>query len=155
MIADCILLLAAAALGYALVIAFTRMPVMPLNTVLIKSAPTNVTTAQIEDAARRAITGNFLTTDVEHAREVFGKLSWVRSASVRRAWPGSIEIELEEHEAVARWWVPESMQARMMNTMANCSSRSTTAACRCSSDRKNTPRTCCSATRNGAAHCHR
>jgi cell division protein FtsQ len=116
MIADCILLIAAAALGYALVITFTRMPVMPLNTVLIKSAPTNVTTAQIEDAARRSITGNFLTTDVEHARAVFGKLPWVRSASVRRAWPGSIEIELEEHEAVARWWVPESTQARMMNT---------------------------------------
>jgi cell division protein FtsQ len=68
MIADCILLIAAAALGYALVITFTRMPVMPLNTVLIKSAPTNVTTAQIEDAARRSITGNFLTTDVDVVR---------------------------------------------------------------------------------------
>lgn len=115
MIADAILLLASAAIGYALVILFTRMPVLPLQAITLTHAPANLSSAQIEDAARRAVTGSFLTTDIERARTVFEGLPWVRHATVRRVWPGSLEVELEEHVAVARWWAPENAPARMVN----------------------------------------
>ena len=98
MIADVILLLASATIGYALVIMVTRMPVLPLQSVTLTRAPANVSAAQIEDAARRAVTGSFLTTDIERARTVFESLPWVRQATVRRVWPGSLEIDIEEHE---------------------------------------------------------
>ena len=116
MIADSLLLLAGAALAWALVLAFSRLPLLPLRAVTLDQAPAHITTAQIEDAARRAVTGSFLTTDIEHAREVFEQLPWVRNASVRRVWPGFIEVALEEHEAAARWWVPDNTPARMLNT---------------------------------------
>lgn len=116
MIADCILLLAGAALIYALVLGVTRLPLLPLQAVTLDRAPAHLTSAQIEDAARRAVNGNFLTTDIERAREVFEQLPWVRNASVRRVWPGFIEVELEEHRAAARWWVPDNTPARMVNT---------------------------------------
>jgi cell division protein FtsQ len=116
MIADIILLLASAALGYALVLLVTRMPVLPLHSITLTHSPEHVTTAQIEDAARRAVTGSFLTTDIDQARAVFEALPWVRSASVRRVWPGAIEINLEEHVAAARWWVADNAPARMVNT---------------------------------------
>ncbi|HEY9193903.1 MAG TPA: cell division protein FtsQ/DivIB [Methyloversatilis sp.] len=115
MIADVILLLASTALGYALVIVVTRMPVLPLQAVTLTHAPAHLSTAQIEDAARRAVTGNFLTTDIDRARTVFEGLPWVRCASVRRVWPGSIEVDLEEHDAVARWWIAENTPPRMVN----------------------------------------
>ena len=115
MIADVILLLASAAIGYALVIMVTRMPVLPLQSVTLTRAPANVSAAQIEDAARRAVTGSFLTTDIERARTVFESLPGVRHATVRRVWPGSLEIDIEEHVAVARWWVPPNVPARMVN----------------------------------------
>lgn len=116
MIADSILLLAGAALAYALVLAVTRLPLLPLQAITLDHAPAHLTAAQIEDAARRAVNGNFLTTDIERARSVFEQLPWVRNASVRRVWPGFIEVELEEHQAAARWWVPDNTPTRMLNT---------------------------------------
>jgi cell division protein FtsQ len=89
--------------------------VLPLQSVTLTRAPANVSAAQIEDAARRAVTGSFLTTDIERARTVFESLPWVRHATVRRVWPGSLEIDIEEHVAVARWWVPPNVPARMVN----------------------------------------
>jgi cell division protein FtsQ len=47
--------------------------------------------------------GNFLTVDLEAVRNTFGKLPWVRAARVRRVWPQSLEVMLEEHVALARW----------------------------------------------------
>ncbi len=116
MIADSILLLAIVALGYAAVLMLMRMPLLPLQAVSLQRAPAHVSTAQIEDAARRAVTGNFLTTDIKRAKVVFEQLPWVRSASVRRVWPGFIEVELEEHQAVARWGGADNTPSRMVNT---------------------------------------
>lgn len=115
MIADVILLLASAAIGYALVILFSRMPVLPLQSVVLTRAPDHLTGAQIEDAARRAVTGSFLTTDIDRARSVFETLPWVRRATVRRVWPGSLEIDLDEHVPLARWWTADSTPPRMVN----------------------------------------
>lgn len=115
MIADVILLIAGATAGYALVLLFARMPVLPLHSVSLTRAPANLTAAQVEDAARRAVDGSFLTTDIEHARAVFESLPWVRRATVRRVWPSSLEVDIEEHVAVARWWGPESTPSRMIN----------------------------------------
>jgi cell division protein FtsQ len=62
-----------------------------------------VTREQIEDAVHGQVMGNFLTVDLEAVRNTFGKLPWVRAAYVRRIWPQSLEVMLEEHVALARW----------------------------------------------------
>ena len=62
-----------------------------------------MTREQIEDAVHGQVMGNFLTVDLEAVRNAFGKLPWVRAASVRRVWPQSLEVMLEEHVALARW----------------------------------------------------
>ena len=51
-----------------LVLGVTRLSLLPLQAVTLDRAPAHLTTAQIEDAARRAVNGNFLTTDIERAR---------------------------------------------------------------------------------------
>jgi len=33
----------------------------------------------------------------------FQKLPWVRRATLRRDWPGRLEVDLEEHVVLARW----------------------------------------------------
>jgi cell division protein FtsQ len=63
----------------------------------------HVTREQIENAVHGQIMGNFLTVDLEAVRNAFGKLPWVRVAYVRRVWPQSLEVMLEEHVALARW----------------------------------------------------
>lgn len=60
------------------------------------------------------LVGNFFTVDLRKAREAFEQVPWVRKASVRREFPGSLHVALEEHDAVA-YWGPESGSA-MVNT---------------------------------------
>lgn len=60
------------------------------------------------------LVGNFFTVDLRKAREAFEQVPWVRKAAVRREFPGSLHVVLEEHDAVA-YWGPESGSA-MVNT---------------------------------------
>ena len=63
----------------------------------------HVTWEQIDKVVRSKIAGNFLTVDLDATRDAFEKLPWVRVAGVRRHWPQTLEVTLEEHVAVARW----------------------------------------------------
>ena len=56
------------------------------------------------------LAGNFFTVDLRAARDAFEQVPWVRRAQVRRVYPGSLRVELQEHDAVA-YWGPESGSA--------------------------------------------
>ncbi len=51
------------------------------------------------------LAGNFFTLDLTHTRQVFEAMPWVRSAIVRRVFPNRLQVQLEEHHAVAYWGV--------------------------------------------------
>ena len=59
--------------------------------------------AHVEAAIRADLAGTFFTLDLERARTALAKVPWVRSASLRRQWPGRLEIEIEEQVPYARW----------------------------------------------------
>ena len=115
LIADLFTLVAAVALGWALVIWFVSRPIFPLRELIVLNNPVQVTEEQLEYAARLAVQGNFFMVDLDQVRATFEKLPWVRKAEVRRRWPDAIELRLEEHEAVAYWTVSESGDARLVN----------------------------------------
>lgn len=103
MVADLLLLFGCIGLGYALIVSVVRLPLFPLRQVVVASALAQVTSTQIEYASRSSLTGNFFTVNLNGVRSAFEKLPWVRKASVRRRWPDGIELDIEEHVAVARW----------------------------------------------------
>jgi cell division protein FtsQ len=78
----------------------------PVSTVEIKGPLKNATRAQIEAALPR-MTGNvavnFFAVDLAEVRAGVERLPWVRHVAVRRAWPGRLEVTVEEHVALARW----------------------------------------------------
>lgn len=90
-------------------------PVFPVRAVLIATPLGQVTSAQVSYAARSAIKGNFFTVDLVSVRSAFEKLPWVRRAEVRRIWPDTLELKIEEQEAVAYWMEPESGDTRLVN----------------------------------------
>lgn len=94
----CALLLVYGALHYAL-----RLPVFDLRAVQLDVQPQRVDRAQLEQAVRNSLRGNFFTVDLDQARRIFEKLAWVRSVSVRRHFPWQLDVGLEEHTALARW----------------------------------------------------
>ena len=115
LIADTLMVVGAAGLGYAAVAALSRLPVYPLREVVVTTPLAQVTTAQLEYAARSSLRGNFFTVDLDDVRGAFEKLPWVRRADVRRRWPGGIEVRLEEHVASAYWRVGETGDMRLVN----------------------------------------
>ena len=52
------------------------------------------------------LAGNFFTVDLRAARAAFEQVPWVRRAEVQRVYPGSLLVQLQEHDAVA-WWGEE------------------------------------------------
>jgi cell division protein FtsQ len=80
-----------------------HLPVFPLNAVELRETPKHVPMDKIERVVREQIRGNFFTVDLNQTRSAFEHLPWVRKVSVRRKFPWSLEVELEEHVALARW----------------------------------------------------
>lgn len=80
-----------------------RLPVFPLRAVELAAAPQRVSAEQLERVVHEQVSGNFFTVDLEHTREAFEQLPWVRKVSVRRKFPWSLQVEVEEHVALASW----------------------------------------------------
>ncbi len=115
LLADLLLLAAAVLLTWSGAMAMQRLPVFPLKQVLVTTQIDRVSRGQIEHAAHTALSGNFFTVNLESAQAAFERLPWVRSASLRRIWPDGLELQLEEHRAVARW-TPQEGEMRLVNT---------------------------------------
>ncbi len=114
LVADMLLLFGTLALAYALLISVVRLPVFPLRQVVVAMPLDQVTSAQIEYAAKTSLAGNFFTVNLDNVRAAFEKLPWVRKASVRRRWPDGVEVAIEEHVPAARWQ-NSSGEARLVN----------------------------------------
>lgn len=103
LVADLLIVLGVAGMAWAAATSIQRLPLFPFREVVVMTPVENVTRNQIEQAAKVALDGNFFTIDLDQVRTTFEKLPWVRQATVRRRWPDSMELNIEEHVAVARW----------------------------------------------------
>jgi cell division protein FtsQ len=80
-----------------------HLDVFALNSVQLNEAPKHVPPELIKRVVAEQIKGNFFTVDLNKTRTAFEHLPWVRKVSVRRKFPWSLEVELEEQVALARW----------------------------------------------------
>jgi cell division protein FtsQ len=80
-----------------------QLDMFRLNSVLLVEAPKQIPPEQIKRLVAEQIKGNFFTVDLNKTRTAFEQLPWVRKVSVRRKFPWSLEVALEEQVALARW----------------------------------------------------
>jgi cell division protein FtsQ len=91
-------------LGIAGFLLLARSERFPVREVDVVGAPLQKTSkSDIEAAVQARLRGNFFATSPDDLRGALEQLPWVRSASVRRIWPDTFEVQLEEHVAFARW----------------------------------------------------
>jgi len=57
----------------------------------------------IEETVKRSISGGYFTVDLTAVRDLLQYQPWVRSVSLRRVWPASITVTIEEQVPVAYW----------------------------------------------------
>lgn len=88
---------------YAVVYLAVNSPLFPVRKIGVEGDLDHVTKKQLEYVIRNELKGTFFTLDLVKTRQAFEKLPWVRRVDVRRRWPDRLEVNIEEHQAVARW----------------------------------------------------
>lgn len=89
----------------ALYIAFqwiSRSSVFGLRHVVV-TTPLKQVDAAVLGAQMRSLRGDLFSVSLDDARANVSKLSWVRHANVRRAFPDRLFVSIEEHEPLGRW----------------------------------------------------
>ncbi len=77
--------------------------VLPLKVVRIDGQFRYLQRADLEQAVAGAVRGNFFTLDVGRVRAAARKLPWVDQVSVRRIWPDTLQMQVQEQVPLARW----------------------------------------------------
>ncbi|TXR51999.1 cell division protein FtsQ/DivIB [Reinekea thalattae] len=57
----------------------------------------------LRQVSDRFIGTSLLLLDIEEVQQSLQQLPWVKQVSVRKQWPGELEVLIEEHEPVAIW----------------------------------------------------
>ena len=97
---------ALAAVAVALAVALPILAgvvTQPVRSVRISGEFAQVSKADFERAVEPLLAPWLLRTDVEALRHAALGIPWVHEVTVRRVWPGDLEISVVERDAVARW----------------------------------------------------
>ena len=76
---------------------------LPIKEISVKGEYQHIDKEQVNLIASEYIEGNFFSINLEQTRNAFKKLAWVREIAIRRKWPDTLEVTIEEHNSIARW----------------------------------------------------
>lgn len=105
MTASVLYLIFALALLAALVGWASRHPVFAVRGITVTGEVTHNNALTLRANVAHKLTGTFFTLDINAARLAFEAVPWVRKAVVRREFPNRLQVQLQEHHAVAYWGV--------------------------------------------------
>ena len=75
----------------------------PIEAVKVKGTFQRVPSVRIEAALDPFLNEGFLSLNLNAVRSELDSIPWVASSSVRRQWPGVLEVTVAEEQAAARW----------------------------------------------------
>lgn len=114
-LANTLTLVAVMALAVGLSLWVSRWPYFSIQTVKIEGlnneALNYVTPDTLGASIAGKLHGDFFTINLEQARQLFEQAPWVRRAQVKRVWPDTLQVKIEEQQAMAYW-----NEADMINT---------------------------------------
>lgn len=90
-------------LFYAVLFLAVHSPLFPIRRIAVEGNLSHITQQQLQYVVKNELKGTFFTLDLDKTRHAFEKLPWIRRVEVRRYWPDRLEVNIEEHVAVARW----------------------------------------------------
>lgn len=83
-----------------------QAPWLPIRHIEVQGEISRPSLGALRSQALTQLAGNFFSIDLQRSRTVLEELPWVRRAVVRRVWPDTLRVELEEHEVAALWEGP-------------------------------------------------
>lgn len=76
---------------------------LPIRSVQIEGAFKYLDVAQVQHAVSRYVDRGFLGLDIQDIQNEVKTIGWVDQVSVRRVWPDTVRIRVQEHTPMARW----------------------------------------------------
>ena len=102
--------------GFALLVGVTtarwvaRLPVFDISGITVTGDVTHNSVVNLRANVAPRFTGTFFTVDLALVRAAFEAVPWVRKAVVRRDFPNRLQVQLQEHQAVAYWGTQGELQ---------------------------------------------
>ncbi len=75
----------------------------PIARVEVRSTFNYLERGEVEKQLAPWLVNRFFYLDLEEMREAVLSMPWVREASLRREWPDTLVVRLEERKPIARW----------------------------------------------------
>jgi len=91
------------ALGAVAVKWVAARPAFAIQRIVLAGPIVHADPGYIASAIQQGLRGTFFTIDLAAARDALGKVPWLKSVAVRRQWPATLEINVVEHQPLARW----------------------------------------------------
>jgi cell division protein FtsQ len=76
---------------------------LPIKQISIIGEYQHIDKEQVDLIANEYIEGNFFLINLDQTRHAFKKLAWVREIAIRKKFPDTLEVTIEEHKPIARW----------------------------------------------------
>ena len=99
------LFLGVAVIGYLVILVDSiEMPTLfPVNEVNIVGELKFLNKNEIEQVVRNNIAGGYFTVDLNNVRDILMQQPWLKNVSLRRRWPATLNIFIEEQVPIAFW----------------------------------------------------
>lgn len=98
-------------LGLAVAVPVIKgMAVQSIDSVRVTGEFQRVSRVALERAIEPYLGSGFLRVDVASIRHAARSLPWIKEVSVRRVWPGRLDVQVTERVAVARWGENELLE---------------------------------------------
>lgn len=114
-IANTLAVLAVCAMLVGVVVWVAQRPYFAIARIQIEpiqgAALNYVSAASVRATIAGHLSGNFFSVNLNNARALIETVPWVRHAQIRRVWPNTLKVQLEEHQPLALW-----NEGQMINT---------------------------------------
>lgn len=90
-------------------------PLLPIGEVIFVGDMQRVDAAELKRVAG-GIRGSMLRTDLNEVKAAVKQVHWVRNADVRRRFPATLEVRIEEHRPFAKWITEDADARALVNT---------------------------------------
>lgn len=79
------------------------VPILPILRVTVDGEFKHIDKDALVEAVTPFAIGGFMSVDVARLREAGESIPWVKEVQVKRVWPDSLHLVVEEQEAIALW----------------------------------------------------
>ncbi len=63
---------------------------------------------KLQDLVTEVIDGGFFSLDIEKLRQTIETLAWIDTVSIRKKWPHTLQLDIQEKQVAGRWIVSDA-----------------------------------------------